>query len=381
MLYRKIGQTNELVSILGFGCMRLPVIKDDPSKIDYDMALPMIYHAIDAGINYFDTAYPYHNGQSEIFLGHALKGYLREKVKIATKLPVWNIDSREDMDMYLDIQLERLNTDYIDFYLVHSLNKDFWSKLSGIGLLDFLENSKKKGKILHIGFSFHDDVDTFKQIVDSYAWDFCQIQYNIMDEYYQAGRLGLEYAASKGLGIAIMEPMRGGSLVNMVPSDILSQWKQIDSKRSPAYWCLHYLWDRNDISLVLSGMNTMEQLQENINSAKTGFTNILSENEKRVISTVGDMYRSKLAVNCTGCRYCLPCPAGVYIPLNFKYLNNISIYGDIQTARKQYINHLGSKRKASNCNKCGECEPRCPQNIPIRKMLKITAQKLENYEL
>ncbi len=377
MLYRKLGRTGEMVSILGFGCMRLPVINEKPEMIDQEKATQLLHYAIDSGINYIDTAYPYHRGRSESFLGDALKDGYREKVYIATKLPSWDIKSREDMDIYLEEQLCKLKTDHIDFYLVHSLNRDYWKNLTELGLFDFLDSAIDEGKIKYAGFSFHDDNETFREIVDAYSWSLCQIQYNIVDEYYQAGKDGLMYAAGKGLGIVIMEPMRGGCLAEMVPEDIRRVWNSCDVRRSPAWWCLQYLWDYREVDVVLSGMSNIKQLEMNLKVAENGYPGSLTTEERNIISKVGNMYRTKLSVDCWGCRYCLPCPVGVNIPLNFKYLNNASIFNDIEMTRKNYINHLGNERKASNCTGCGQCESRCPQHIPIRKTLQKVVDMLE----
>ncbi|MBP2029485.1 putative aldo/keto reductase-like oxidoreductase [Methanohalophilus levihalophilus] len=377
MLYRNLGNTGEKVSILGLGCMRLPVLGDDPSNIDEIAAEEIVRYAIDSGINYFDTAYPYHEGKSEDFLGKVLTESDREKVFLVTKMPSWLIESREDMDAFFEEQLEKLQTDYVDAYLIHTLNSDFWEELRESGLFEFLDTIKKEGKARYVGFSFHDDVELFREIVDAYPWDICQIQYNYLDIDYQAGKEGLLYAAEKGLGIVIMEPLRGGCLAENVPETILDIWDKNPVKRTPAEWGLRFLWDHPEINTVLSGMTTLSQLKENIHTAEKGEPKSLTGFEHELISNVRDVYREKLKVNCTGCRYCLPCPAGVNIPLNFKYLNNAMLFGDLEKARRAYRNHVGDDRKASNCINCGRCSERCPQDIPIPEMLEEIVELLE----
>jgi predicted aldo/keto reductase-like oxidoreductase len=367
MLYRELGQTGKSVSILGFGTMRLPVLGGDDSKVDEEKAAKMIHYAIDNGVNYIDTAYPYHGGMSEFAIGKALQDGYREKVFLATKLPSWLVTSREDMDRYLNEQLERLRTDYIDFYLLHALNRDYWSLLKKHGVFDFLDSALKDGRIKYTGFSFHDNIDLFKEIVDSYPWDMCQIQYNFMDEDLQAGKEGLMYAASKGLGVVVMEPLRGGYLASNVSQEVQEIWDSTETPRSPVEWGLRYLWDYPEISVVLSGMSDLAQIESNIKFAADGFPNSLTEEEKKLISKVKEIYRSKTRVNCTGCRYCMPCPSGVNIPENLKHLNNAEMFDKIEEEKLIYSSLEG---KASNCTECGECEIKCPQKIPVRELLK-----------
>lgn len=377
MLYRKFGRTGENVSILGFGCMRFPVIDGKDDQIDEEQATRMIEYAIDQGVNYFDTAYPYHEGKSEPFVGKVLNSGYREKVYLATKLPLWLVEKREDMDRYLDAQLRRLQTDYIDFYLMHGFTRGHWEKMKELGMFDFIENAISAGKIKYIGFSFHDDIEVFKEIVDGYDWDFCMIQYNFMDENYQAGKEGLLYAADKGLGVAIMEPLRGGSLVR-IPDDVQQIWDSADVKRTPANWCLQYLWDQPQISIVLSGMSDFEQVEQNIAYAEEGVAGSLSEKEHELIGNVRDVYLEKIEVDCTDCKYCLPCPSGVNIPAAFTYLNSASMYGNLEKARLHYDLFVPPEERASRCVECGLCEQKCPQHISIQKMLKHVSKILEN---
>lgn len=369
MLYRNYGKTNEKVSALGFGCMRFPTIN---GKINEEVATKMLRHAIDSGVTYVDTAYPYHNGTSEDFVGRVLKDGYREKVLLATKLPSWLIKSREDMDKYINEQLNRLQTDHIDFYLVHALNADYFSNLKKLGLFEFLDSIKKSGKVKHLGFSFHDKLEVFKEIVDSYDWEFCQIQYNFLDLEYQAGNEGLQYAYDKGLGVAIMEPLRGGKLVTNIPNDIQALWDKASVKRTPVEWALRFLWDDPRIGVVLSGMSTMEQVTDNISIAEKGEINSLTSEEKLLISQVREKYLSKIKVNCTDCKYCMPCAVGVNIPRNFELLNNSSLFEDVEGTKKFYHSMLKETEKADKCIECGRCETVCPQHIEIRKMLKET---------
>lgn len=371
ILYRKLGQTKENVSVLGFGTMRLPTLGGDDSNVDGEKAANMLRYAIDSGVNYIDTAYPYHGGMSEVLIGNALEGGYREKVYLATKLPSWLITSREDMDKYLNEQLERLKTDYIDFYLVHALNKDFWANVTRHGVFDFLDSALKDGRIKYTGFSFHDDISLFKEIVDSYPWDLCQIQFNFMDENFQAGKEGLRYAASKGLGVVIMEPLRGGYLVSKVPQYIQAAWDSAAVKKSPVEWSLRYLWNYPEVSVVLSGMSDLSHVEDNIRLADKGLPESLTAEETQLITRVNEMYREKMKVNCTGCQYCMPCPSGVNIPECFKFFNNAEMFDNIEGEKLQYDNLEG---KASNCTECGQCEEKCPQQSLIMDRLKDVVQ-------
>ncbi len=370
MQYRRLGHCDHNVSILGMGCMRLPIIDGDESRIDEARASELLYRAIDRGINYFDTAYPYHQGHSETFLGKALeRDGLREKVLLASKLPSWAIETRADCDRYLDEQLERLRTDRIDCYLLHALKSDWWNKLYDLGVLDFLDRAIADGRIGCAGFSFHDELPLFKTIVDAYDWSFCQIQYNYMDEEIQAGRIGLEYAAKKGLGVIVMEPLRGGHLARPAPPEIQQLWDQSTVQRSPAEWALRWVWDRPEVACLLSGMNELSQLEENCQLASTVQPNSLSNEEKALINEVRDHLRQRIKVPCTACGYCLPCPAGVNIPRIFSIYNDCFIYGDQRFPHRIYTITMNASDLASNCTRCGRCEAACPQHIQIMDML------------
>jgi uncharacterized protein len=366
MLYRNMKKADRDLSILGFGCMRLPVLKN--GHVDKPRAIRMIRHAIDNGVNYVDTAYPYHNGESETVTGKALLDGYREKVNLATKLPSWLIEKREDMDKYLDEQLKKLQTDHIDFYLVHALMADSWEKMESLGIRDFLDDAIEDGRITYAGFSFHDRYPAFKKIVDAYDWTFCQIQYNYMDERYQAGTAGLRYAAKKGLGVVIMEPLRGGLLARQVPA-ALDIWAGSKEKRSPAEWGLRWVWDHPEVSVVLSGMSTMEQVKENLEYAEKGLSGSLKKADLALVNKVRRMFRSRMKVPCTGCGYCQPCPNGVDIPACFNTFNVAFMYEDPEYARSLY-QFVARGGGASKCGECGECESLCPQNIEIPERLK-----------
>jgi predicted aldo/keto reductase-like oxidoreductase len=367
------GRTGIDVSTLGFGCMRLPVTGNDNSRIDEAHAMKMVHHAIDNGVNYFDTAYPYHGfdfskgGASEPFLGKALKNGYRDRVHIATKLPSWLIHTREDMDRILDEQLKRLETDYIDFYLLHGLDASYWKNLSQLDVLEFLTAALKAGKIRFAGFSFHDETVLFKEIVDAYDWTFCQIQYNYMDEEYQAGKEGLLYAAEKGLAVVAMEPLRGGTLVKGLPPEAREILERAVPGRAPVGWALQWLWKRPEVTVVLSGMSHMDHLKENLQLAGTPVEQ-WSDRDEEALRLAVKVIRNLKQVDCTSCGYCLPCPEGVHIPRNFALLNDYYMLQD-PAAKLRYQRLLSDTDKASNCIRCGECEPKCPQGIPIPEEL------------
>jgi predicted aldo/keto reductase-like oxidoreductase len=378
LLYRNLGKTDEKVSILGFGCMRLPILDGNPEKINEPLATQMIHHAIDEGVNYMDTAYPYHGtnayhgGMSEIFLGNVLNDGYRDDVKISTKLPSWMVQKKEDLNYFLDEQLKRLKTDRIDFYLLHGLHQDFWQTLTLVDVFDFLDSAIDDGKIGYAGFSFHDELEFFKIVVDSYDWSFAQVQLNYMDQDFQAGQAGVDYAAAKGLGTVIMEPLRGGCLTNNVPSEVQKIWDSSEVKRSPAEWALRYLWNQEQIDVVLSGMTTMEQLNENLEIASHGLKNSLTESELDLYNQVKDIYTERIHVGCTGCNYCMPCEMGVDIPLNLNLLNDVYMYENMEKPTGNYKFLTAKKMSADYCNECGECEKRCTQNIPIVQFMQET---------
>jgi len=377
MLYRELGETGKKISILGFGCMRLPVVDGKYDQVDMDVAVPLIRNAIDNGINYLDTAYPYHNGKSEEVISEVIKDGYREKVFIADKLPSWMINSRADMDRYLQEQIDRLQTEKIDFYLLHSIKEDYWKKLESLGVLEFLDDAVSQGKIDYTGFSFHGELELFFDVIDSYNWDMCQVQYNLVDQNYQAGREGIRYASNNNVGVVIMEPLRGGTLVRNVPPEIQEIWDESPVKRDPVSWALKYLWDHEEIDVVLSGMNSCNDLKQNLDIASEGYPNTLMPEEKEIIREVQFEYKQRKEVDCTQCGYCVPCPSGVDIPANLLQLNNAYMFQDIENAQMNYYMVIKEEERAANCTECGECEKICPQMVPIQKALKDVRKKFE----
>jgi predicted aldo/keto reductase-like oxidoreductase len=385
MLYRKMPKSGDELSILGFGCMRL-ASKEDGS-IDEERATKQVRDAIDKGVNYVDTAWPYHMGASEPFLGRALADGYREKVKIATKLPSWLIEKREDMDYYLNAQLEKLNTDHIDYYLIHALVGDLWDNVEKLGVADFLDKAKADGRITNAGFSFHGASEDFNRIVDAYDWDFCQIQYNYLDEKNQAGKAGLEYAASKDLGVIIMEPLRGGSLTKTVPQVVEEIWNEAPIKRTTAEWALRWVWNHPEVTVVLSGMSEEAHVEENLRIAGEAHPDSLTEEEMQIIKRVESKYRELMKVECTGCQYCMPCPASVNIPLCFEMYNNLYLEPDPDTVKFMYAVRAGGAvgtgegEFASQCVQCGQCLEKCPQHIDIPTVLDSVVGELEGSDL
>jgi len=372
MQYRQFGKLNFQVSALGFGAMRLPLKSYEQADIDETQAIKMIRYAIEQGVNYVDTAYPYHGGKGEIVVGKALKDGYRQKVKLATKMPVWLVNTQKDMDRYLTEQLQKLNTDHIDFYLFHSLDKDRWAKIERLKGLEWAEKTIQKGLIGHIGFSFHDDRQTFKKIVDAYPWPFCQIQYNYLDTDFQAGEEGLKYAAQKGMAIVVMEPLRGGRLAHL-PEEIEKILEQSPVKRSPVAWALLWLWNQKEVSTVLSGMSTFQQVKENLKIASQSGINLLTPEEIETIAKIKKAFNKLSPINCTRCNYCLPCPNGVNIPRNFELYNNAFQSGAFEDAHRQYL-ALPEEEKASSCLECGDCEEKCPQGLAIPDLLNKVVQ-------
>ena len=381
MFYRKIPKTGDELSVLGFGCMRLPTTED--GTIDEKRATLQVRYAIDHGVNYVDTAWPYHMGQSEPFLGRALADGYREKVKVATKLPSWLVDSREDMDSFLNAQLKKLQTDHIDYYLVHGLAGELWDKMEALDIIDFLDKAKSDGRIINAGFSFHGSIVDFKRIVDAYPWIFCQIQYNFMDENNQAGTEGLKYAASKDLGIIVMEPLLGGNLANRVPPEVKEIWNEASVKRTPAEWALRWVWNHPEVTVVLSGMNEEIQVEENLKIADEAYPNSLTEAELQLVKRVEQKYRELMKTGCTGCRYCSPCPSGVDIATCFEIYDNFFLTGNEKEAKLQYAAKPGGVIRgdvtsyASQCTECGQCIEKCPQHLDIPTFLKSVAQEFE----
>ena len=369
MQVRSFGRLDWQVSALGFGVMRLPILEGDAGRIDEAEATRMVQYAIDHGVNYVDSAYGYHRGTSEAFLGRALQGGYRERVKVATKMPCWLIKEPADFDKVLNEQLERLQDDRIDFYLLHALGKEHWPMVRDYRVFDWAERAMADGRISHLGFSFHDTFELFQEIIDYYDhWAVAQIQYNYMDEEYQAGTRGLRYAAEKGLAVVVMEPIRGGTLARTPPEPILDLWGGAQVRRSPAEWALRWVWNHPEVSVVLSGMSTMEHVVENIETAATAEPGRLTADELAIIGRVRDLYRELAPIPCTGCEYCLPCPSGVKIPRIFELYNEAIMYNDLRPSRMRY-SWLKDEERASVCVACGSCEELCPQAIAIIEWL------------
>ncbi len=366
MKYKHIAAWNANPSLLGFGCMRFPTLEN--GDIDEAEAEKMLDTAIAAGVNYIDNAYPYHNGDSEPFVGRVLQKYPRNSYYLTTKMPIWKADTPQDVERIFQEQLNRLQTDYFDFYLVHALDKERWQKVLDFQVIPFLEKMKKEGKIRHLGFSFHDDYEVFETILLYRSWDFCQIQLNYMDTDIQAGMKGYRLAEKLGIPIVVMEPIKGGKLVNLA-DDIKAIMKRQDPSRSIASWALRYVASLPNVKVVLSGMSSLAQVQDNLKTFEP--FEPLNESEMRMIETIAEQLRERVRNGCTGCEYCMPCPFGVDIPKNFKIWNEESMYGDYQESQALYLD-LDSAR-ASQCRKCGKCELMCPQHIAIRSDLQDIA--------
>lgn len=372
MNYRENQKNKDKLSILGFGCMRFPNSKEEAER--------QIIHAIEKGVNYFDTAYIYPN--SEATLGSVLaKGY-RDRVKIATKMPPYLIKRYEDFDKIFNIELERLQTDHIDYYLMHMLtDAGIWNRLVNLGIHKWIEEKKQKGQIINLGFSYHGGRDEFRKIIDAYDWDFCMIQYNYLDENNQAGKSGLEYAAAKGLPVMVMEPLRGGKLVTKLPKEVYDIFNKAKVKRSPAEWALRWVWNHPEVKVVLSGMNSVEMIDENIRVASQAEANSFTEEEFKLFEDVRNILSKKIKIPCTGCGYCLPCPQGVDIPTCFSCYNDREIEGKFKS-NVNYLMQTSLKAKphnASLCSKCGKCETHCPQNIKIRDELTKVSKAMEGF--
>jgi hypothetical protein len=383
MQYRSFGNLEWKVSALGFGCMRLPTTDGAPMSpnIIEDEAVRMIRRAIDAGVTYVDTAYFYHGGQSEVVVGHALREGYRERVKLATKLPVWLVEKPEDFDRLLDEQLQKLGTTHIDCYLLHALNRQRWNDIVlKHGLLQKAEVAKADGRIRHIGFSFHDDHACFEEILNGYeGWDFCQLQYNYMDTENQAGMKGVRQAATRGLAVIVMEPLLGGRLADppqpvrelmaAAPAVGAASVAAYPTQRTPAEWALQWVWDQPEVSVVLSGMSTMEQVEQNLSAASRSAIGSFTEAEQGLIARAAELYRARTKVACTGCNYCMPCPNEVNIPANFQFFNYAYLFDDVAGARFRYSIFLKEPQRSSACIACGECEEKCPQKLPIAELM------------
>lgn len=380
MQYRKFGKLGFDVSILGFGCMRLPLMpginggEPDSSRIDEAESIKMIRHAIDNGVNYIDTAYPYHGGSSEPLVGKALKDGYREKVKLATKLPMWLLKTKEDFDRYLDEQLEKLQTDHIDVYLLHALDKERWNTVLELDVLGYLQKAIDNGKVKHAAFSFHEDINYFRTILDSFDWGMCQIMYNYMED--REWEKHISYAYSKGIAVAIMEPLLGGKLANDPPEEVADIWRKSGYDRSPVDWAFKWIYDYPGVTLALSGMSNMDQVVENLKIADNSMAGALSVKELETIDKVRDVYSSLTRVKCTSCRYCVPCPSSVSIPEIFSCYNEAAAYNIQEISAEKYKGMIKSGRDASLCVECGKCEEACPQKLPIIRHLKEAHESL-----
>ena len=377
MLYRKMPRVKEELSVLGFGCMRLPT---QGGQIDEIKAQAMMKTALEKGVNFIDTARPYHGGLCESFVGRALKGS-RDKVQLSTKLPSWDVTKREDLDFHLNEQLEQLQTDHIDFYLLHALTTSRWENLLKFDIMDFMEKARAAGKIRYICFSFHDGLETFKKIVDFYPWDMCMIQLNFLDDGYQAGLEGLRYARGKDIGVVVMEPLKGGCLTVPMPKDLEAAAKGAGyDKPTLADIGLRWVWNHPEVGLLLSGMTEPEQMEQNIASAANSAPGNITGKELELVKTAKEFFTSRMKVHCTSCAYCKPCPRNIDIPQCFNLHNSASISGNLKGPKFLYNYLLMTTRPekgAGECIDCGICEPKCPQYIPIREKLKEVAAIFE----
>ncbi|PKN71373.1 MAG: aldo/keto reductase [Candidatus Cloacimonetes bacterium HGW-Cloacimonetes-3] len=372
MKHRKMPLSTDSISALSFGCMRFPTTPE--GKIDEEQSFAMLHHAYDNGVNYYDTAWVYHNGESEPFLGRFLQQVDRSKILVATKLPCWLIKNREDMDTYLNKQLERLQTDYIDYYLLHALNRSTWKDMNDLGILDFLQEAKLQGRIRHIGFSFHDTYPIFHKIVMAFQWDFCQIMLNYLDTHNQAGMKGYNLAISRSMGVIAMEPLRGGKLVSPIPHEISSIWCNSKLNRSPQEHAIRWVWNLSGCTTLLSGMSTLEQVKENLALADICNAEELSETELKLYRKVRREYLKRIPIPCTECRYCLPCPAKIAIPTIFGVYNESVMFEEKPRHANEYKVFIPKESRADKCTKCGACIPKCPHHIDIpSQMEKIAA--------
>ena len=357
-------------SLLGFGCMRFPL--DEDGNINEKEAEKMIDYAIEKGVTYIDTAYPYHNGDSEPFVGRVLKKYDRNSYTLATKLPIWEVDSQQKAREVFESQLKRLDVEYVDFYLLHALDQEKWDKVLKYHIIELCEELRKEGKIKYLGFSFHDEFQVFDKIIHHYPWDFCQLQLNYMDMNIQAGQKGVDLANELGIPLVVMEPIKGGSLATL-PDDVTQMFKKYNTETTLASWALRYVGTLPGVKVILSGMSTFEQVQDNLKTFEN-YQN-LSKEELNIVLKVADTLHSRTKNGCTGCGYCMPCPFGVDIPANFRYWNNCFVYDDAKKFKDRYQS-LKDDAKASQCKQCGACEKMCPQQLPIREDLKKVVEAM-----
>jgi uncharacterized protein len=372
MEYREMKNTGLKPSLLGFGCMRFPLLEN--GKIDRIKAEEMMDVAIKAGVTYIDTAYPYHEQESELFVGKVLKKFPRDSFYLATKCSLWYIETHEDAIKMFENQLNRLQVDYFDFYLIHSLSKELWDKALKLGVLDYLIEMKKTGKIRQLGFSFHDEFPVFEEIIRYHNWDFCQIQLNYIDTEIQAGMKGVHLAEELGIPLVIMEPIKGGTLARL-SDDMEAKFKHAHPDWSISSWALRWVASLDNVKVILSGMSTMDHVTDNLNT----FNNFekLNFEEQAIVKEVADMIHARKKNGCTSCNYCMPCPFGVNIPRNFRIWNDLGVFGDVNKAKKRYFNNCPPEQRSDMCTWCGACEPMCPQSISIREDLKKMTEEFK----
>lgn len=373
---RRLDKLGIETSLLGYGCMRFPTTAE--GKIDREAAEKLLDKAYEQGVNYFDTAYPYHNGESESFVGSVLKKYDRSSFYLATKLPLWGVQKLEDVDRIFSEQLERLQMDYVDFYLMHAVRKSAWDKMVELGVVKRLEELKEEGKIRYLGFSFHDSYEVFEEVLRYRDWDFCQIQLNYMDTEIQAGMKGYALTEELNIPLMIMEPVKGGSLAAFA-EDITSKFRALDPAASTASFALRWVASLPNVKVVLSGMSNLEQVEDNL--ATFNEFKPLDEQESNTIQEIVDLINSRVKSGCTGCGYCLPCPAGVAIPANFRVWNTYHMYQNYNAVQWSWENELGEEKQAKNCIKCGKCEQACPQKLSIRADLEKVQEDLDKKEM
>ncbi len=360
-------------SLLGFGTMRFPMTAE--GKIDEPLSEKMIDLAVSAGVNYFDTAYPYHNGASEPFVGKVLTKYDRGAFYLATKMPHWQVKSLDDAKRIFDEQLSRLQTDYIDFYLLHSMNWEAFEKMVSLGVVSLLEKLKAQGKIKYLGFSFHSTFEDFKKILTFRDWDFCQIQYNYMDTEEQPGQRGYELTKKLNIPLIVMEPIKGGALAVLAP-DLDAKLKTLDPYASAASYALRWVASHSNVKVILSGMSSMSQVEDNLKTF--GAFVSLNEKEASTLDQIRYDIRERVGNDCTGCKYCMPCPFGVDIPGNFSIWNQYRMFQNFQLVKRNWEIRKSQKGSPTTCTECGDCMPRCPQHIDIPGNLKIVQQELSN---
>lgn len=364
------GKLGFEVSRLGFGMMRLPTMENDQGEhvIDRDQAIKMVRTAIDHGVSYVDTAYGYHGGESEIVTGLALKDGYREKVKLVTKLPTWHVTEAKDMDRLLDEQLKKLNVPYLDFYLLHALRRESFEKMQSFNYAEFLNRARRDGRIRHAGFSFHDDKDAFIDILNDFDWELAQVQINYLDDEAQATAEGIRYAGRKGVPVVAMEPLRGGALASP-PQEIKDTIQAHPRGYSPVEWAFRYVGNYPEIVTILSGMSTMEQVQDNLHIFQNVTVGNLSPEDEKFVAKLKKAYMARIAVGCTHCDYCQPCPQNVLIPRIFEIYNRAYMFDNNAQLVRDYKNVIKDEGDGARCVACGQCEAACPQQLEIIKLL------------